>query len=160
VRLPLAKSRPEAVSAAAITDEGEPLHVVIVEDNADVRSMLKTLLEYVGHRVETAVDGLSGVELIERTHPDVALVDIGLPRMNGYQLASRIRGNEAHRSVYLAALTGYGQPADQERALSSGFDAHVPKPVSLDQLRKLLSGRRLSRVPPSAHEEQAALRAS
>jgi signal transduction histidine kinase/ActR/RegA family two-component response regulator len=161
VRLPLSKSRPEAASAAVIIDEGQPLHVVIVEDNADVRSMLKTLLEYVGHRVETAVDGLSGVELIERTHPDVALVDIGLPRMNGYQLASRIRGNEAHRAVYLAALTGYGQPADQERALSSGFDAHVPKPVSLDQLRKLLSGRRLSRgVPPSTHEEQAALRAS
>jgi CheY-like chemotaxis protein len=116
--------------------------------------MLKTLLEYVGHRVETAVDGLSGVELIERTHPNIALVDIGLPKMNGYQLASRIRGNEAHRDVYLAALTGYGQPADQERALSSGFDAHVPKPVSLDQLRKLLSARRLAHgAPRSAHEE-------
>jgi two-component system CheB/CheR fusion protein len=115
------------------------------------------LLEYVGHRVETAVDGLSGVELIERTHPDVALVDIGLPKMNGYQLAGRIRSNEAHRDVYLAALTGYGQPADQERALASGFDAHVPKPVSLEQLRSLLSARRIARSTP---QEQAGLRAS
>ncbi|HXY32829.1 MAG TPA: ATP-binding protein [Planctomycetaceae bacterium] len=146
VRLPLSKSRPEAAPASPIADEGEPLRVVIVEDNSDVRSMLKTLLEYVGHRVEIASDGLAGVELIERTRPDVALVDIGLPKMNGYQLASRIRRNEAHRNVYLAALTGYGQPADQEKALSSGFDAHLAKPVSLEHLRKLLASRRHSRA--------------
>jgi two-component system CheB/CheR fusion protein len=158
VRLPLSKLQPDAAEPTSnIVDEAEPLHVVIVEDNTDVRTMLKTLLEYVGHRVETAVDGLSGVELIERTHPDVALVDIGLPKMNGYQLAGRIRSNEAHRDVYLAALTGYGQPADQERALASGFDAHVPKPVSLEQLRSLLSARRIARSTP---QEQAGLRAS
>ncbi len=159
VRLPLSKSRPETAPTLAIVDESEPLHVVIVEDNVDVRSMLKTLLEYVGHRVETANDGMSGVELIETTRPDVALVDIGLPKMNGYQLASRIRSNAACRDVYLAALTGYGQAADQEKALSSGFDAHVPKPVSLEQLRQLLSARRLARVVPRS-EEQAELRAS
>jgi signal transduction histidine kinase/ActR/RegA family two-component response regulator len=151
VRLPLSKSRPDIAPPPTVVADGEPLRVVIVEDNVDVRSMLKTLLEHVGHQVEIAVDGLSGAELIERLRPDVALVDIGLPKMNGYQLARRIRDNDAHRDVYLAALTGYGQPADQERALSSGFDAHVAKPVSLDQLRKLLGSRRHSR----AAEEQA-----
>jgi CheY-like chemotaxis protein len=130
------------------------LYVVIVEDNTDVRSMLQTLLAYAGHRVEIAVDGLAGVELIERTNPDVALVDIGLPKMNGYQLARRIRGNEALRDVYLAALTGYGQPADQERALTAGFDAHLAKPVSLEQLRKLLTLRRQSRAAASPISEQ------
>jgi signal transduction histidine kinase/ActR/RegA family two-component response regulator len=144
VRLPLSKSRPVTLSDPAASDEIEPLNVVIVEDNTDVRSMLKTLLEYVGHSVQIAADGLAGVELIERTRPDVALVDIGLPKMNGYQLARRIRASDANRSVYLAALTGYGQPADQERALASGFDAHLAKPVSLEQLRKLLTIRRQS----------------
>jgi two-component system CheB/CheR fusion protein len=154
VRLPLSKAQPAAPPASTIADVGEPLYVVIVEDNTDVRSMLQTLLAYAGHRVEIAVDGLAGVELIERTNPDVALVDIGLPKMNGYQLARRIRGNEALRDVYLAALTGYGQPADQERALTAGFDAHLAKPVSLEQLRKLLTLRRQSRAAASPISEQ------
>jgi signal transduction histidine kinase/CheY-like chemotaxis protein len=146
VRVPLSKTQPAAPPASTMAEQDEPLYVVIVEDNTDVRSMLQTLLAYAGHRVEIAGDGLAGVELIERTNPDVALVDIGLPKMNGYQLASRIRGNESLRDVYLAALTGYGQPADQERALSAGFDAHLAKPVSLEQLRKLLTSRRQSRA--------------
>jgi signal transduction histidine kinase/CheY-like chemotaxis protein len=146
VRLPLSNAQPAIAPQSTIADAVEPLYVVIVEDNTDVRSMLQTLLAYAGHRVEIAVDGLAGVDLIERTNPDVALVDIGLPKMNGYQLARRIRANEALRDVYLAALTGYGQPADQERALSAGFDAHLAKPVSLEQLRKLLTSRRQSRA--------------
>jgi CheY-like chemotaxis protein len=161
VRLPLSVSKPKAAPASPIAEDNGPLRVVIVEDNTDVRSMLKALLEYVGHSVEIAVDGLAGVELIERTHPDVALVDIGLPKMNGYQLAGRIRGNEAHRDIYLAALTGSGQPADQERALASGFDAHIAKPVSLEQLRKLLMARRQSRAAAeSADKERAEFLAS
>jgi signal transduction histidine kinase/ActR/RegA family two-component response regulator len=156
VRLPLSVSKPKAAPALPIAEDNRPLRVVIVEDNTDVRSMLKALLEYVGHSVEIAVDGLAGVELIERTHPDVALVDIGLPKMNGYQLAGRIRGNEAHRDIYLAALTGYGQPADQERALASGFDAHIAKPVSLEQLRKLLMARRQSRASAEPVDKERA----
>jgi signal transduction histidine kinase/ActR/RegA family two-component response regulator len=156
IRLPLSTSKPQLAPTPVIADDGEPLDVVIVEDNTDVRSMLKTLLEYVGHRVEVASDGLAGVELIERTRPDVALVDIGLPKMNGYQLANRIRGDEGRGGVYLVALTGYGQPADQERALSSGFDAHIAKPVSLDQLRALLATRRHSRGGARPSEQRAA----
>jgi two-component system CheB/CheR fusion protein len=158
VRLPLSESQPEATPVPALTETDEPLSVVIVEDNTDVRSMLRTLLEYAGHRVEIAVDGLAGAELIEQTRPHVAFVDIGLPKMNGYQLATRIRGNRDLREVYLAALTGYGQPADQERALSAGFDAHLAKPVGLEQLRKLLTSRQ-SRAARRT-EEQAEFSAS
>ncbi len=156
VRLPLSRSRPESAPSFADAATDTALRVVIVEDNADVGEMLKTLLECVGHQVEVAADGLSGAELIERTHPDVALVDIGLPALNGYQLAQRIRSDDAHRDVYLAALTGYGQPADQEKALSSGFDTHIAKPVSVEQLRKLLSSRRRLRVNAAAAEEEHA----
>jgi signal transduction histidine kinase/ActR/RegA family two-component response regulator len=146
VRLPLSVSQPDPTPPPAPAGKDMPLRVVIVEDNADVGSMLKTLLEHVGHQVEIAADGLRGAELIERTLPDVAFVDIGLPELNGYQLAQRIRADEAHRGVYLAALTGYGQPADQDKALSSGFDTHLAKPVSVEQLRKLLTARRNARA--------------
>jgi CheY-like chemotaxis protein len=86
-------------------------------------------------------------------HPDVALVDIGLPALNGYQLAQRIRSDDAHRDVYLAALTGYGQAADQEKALSSGFDTHIAKPVSVEHLRRLLASRQRVRLNVAAAEE-------
>ncbi len=161
VRLPLSTLRPDGPALSTTGGDDVPLRVVIVEDNADVRLMLKTLLEYMGHQVEVASDGLSGAELIERTHPDVALVDIGLPHLNGYQIARRIRTTEAYRDVYLTALTGYGQPADQDKALTSGFDAHLAKPVSLEQLRKLFAGcRQFGVKPPVTEEAHAELRAS
>jgi two-component system CheB/CheR fusion protein len=146
VRLPLSNSQPTSEPPLKIDTNDEPLRIVVVEDNVDVRSMLGMLLEYVGHQVEVAGDGLSGVELIERTRPNVAFVDIGLPQVDGYELARRIRANDNCRNVYLAALTGYGQPADQDKALSSGFDAHLSKPVSMEQLRRILAARRQSLV--------------
>jgi signal transduction histidine kinase/CheY-like chemotaxis protein len=161
VRLPLSKSLPENLTDAPLAADDEPLRVVIVEDNADVRLTLKTLLEHVGHQVEIAPDGLSGAELIERLQPDVALVDIGLPKLNGYEVARRIRANGALQDLQLVALTGYGQPADQDKALSCGFDAHVSKPVSLEQLRKLFSERGQSSVNSRvARDEHAGLKAS
>jgi signal transduction histidine kinase/ActR/RegA family two-component response regulator len=153
VRLPLSRSRPESAPTLADAATETALRVVIVEDNADVGEMLKTLLECVGHQVEIAADGLTGAELIERMHPDVALIDIGLPALNGYQLAQRIRSDDAHRDVYLAALTGYGQAADQEKALSSGFDTHIAKPVSVEHLRRLLASRQRVRLNVAAAEE-------
>ncbi len=116
-----------------------PLSILIIEDNADVRSMLKTLLEFAGHRVEIAGDGLKGVEMIGIQHPNVALVDIGLPGLNGYDLARKIRADKDCQDVFLVALTGYSQPSDRQRALSSGFHAHLAKPVDLEQLRQILA---------------------
>jgi len=103
--------------------------------------MLRELLELWGHRVETAADGLRGVELIQRGRPDVALVDIGLPGLDGYQVAQRVRAAPDGQHVFLVALTGYGQPQDRRRALAAGFDAHLIKPVDVDQLAELLAGR-------------------
>ncbi|HUE12574.1 MAG TPA: ATP-binding protein [Planctomycetaceae bacterium] len=139
VRLPLSKSEPKHRRIRTETRSDGPLSILIIEDNADVRSMLKTLLEFAGHRVEIAGDGLKGVELIGLQHPDVALVDIGLPGLNGYELARKIRADKNCRDVFLVALTGYSQPSDRQRALSSGFHAHLAKPLDLEQLRQILA---------------------
>ena len=84
--------------------------------------------------------------MIENQHPDVALVDIGLPGLNGYELARKIRANEDCQDVFLVALTGYSQPSDRQRALSSGFHAHLAKPVDLEQLRQIFG---IARGDPS-----------
>ena len=148
VRLPLSASEPITERTRVVPRTDGPLSILIIEDNADVRSMLKTLLEFAGHRVEIAGDGLKGVEMISLQPPDVALVDIGLPGLNGYDLARRIRSNPQCGDVFLVALTGYSLPADRQRALSSGFHAHLAKPVDLEQLRQLLARVRDSKRAP------------
>jgi signal transduction histidine kinase/ActR/RegA family two-component response regulator len=139
VRLPLSKCEPKKRRMRTLTRVDGPLSILIIEDNADVRSMLKTLLEFAGHHVEIAGDGVQGFEMIELQPPDVALVDIGLPGLNGYDLARKIRADKDYRDVFLVALTGYSQPSDRQRALSSGFQAHLAKPVDLEQLRQILA---------------------
>ncbi|HLM73660.1 MAG TPA: PAS domain-containing protein, partial [Polyangiaceae bacterium] len=98
--------------------------VVVIEDNDDSCQTLQMLLESAGYEVFTAGDGKSGLELIERSRPDTALVDIGLPVMNGFELARRIRAQDKYRSLFMVALTGYGQAADQRAAIEAGFDEH------------------------------------
>jgi CheY-like chemotaxis protein len=122
-------------------DTGRPLRVLVVEDNDDIRETLKDLLELCGHEVDTAADGASGVERTLALKPDVALIDIGLPGLDGYQVARRLRAElgSAGKRPKLIALTGYGQPGDKQRALDAGFDAHLVKPVDYDDLAHLLS---------------------
>jgi NO-binding membrane sensor protein with MHYT domain/CheY-like chemotaxis protein/anti-sigma regulatory factor (Ser/Thr protein kinase) len=112
-------------------------HVVIVEDSDDARLSLKTILEKAGHTVNTAVDGHSGFEMIAKTQPDVAVIDIGLPGLDGYGLAEQLRSLGLR--TYLIALTGYGLAEDRRRALASGFDAHVTKPPQIAQLLELVA---------------------
>src|SRR5882724_1886506 len=122
------------------TDARPPVirrRVLIVEDNDDAREMLKTLLEHEGHEVFEAVDGTEGVRAASRHRPDVALVDVGLPILDGYEVARFIRRQD-HQPQRLVALTGYGQPDDRRRALDAGFDEHLVKPVDADQLSELL----------------------
>jgi len=111
--------------------------VLIVEDNDDAREMLKMLLEHEGHEVFEAADGTEGVRAASRLHPDLALVDLGLPILDGYEVARFIRRQD-HQPQRLVALTGYGQSADRERALKAGFDEHLVKPVDPDRLAELL----------------------
>ena len=115
-----------------------PRHILIVEDSDDNRESLQELLESEGHRVDTAMDGEQGVERAIAAHPEVALVDIGLPRLDGYEVARRIRA-AGGSDIFLVALTGYGQPEDRTRAAAAGFDVHITKPINFSHLREILS---------------------
>jgi signal transduction histidine kinase/ActR/RegA family two-component response regulator len=114
-------------------------HVLIVEDNVDACETLRTLLEIHGHRVDTAHDGASGLERALALQPEVVLLDVGLPRMDGYEVARKIRASHGIRRPLLIAITGYGAPEDRERAHEAGFDAHVTKPVDYGTLATLIS---------------------
>ena len=116
-----------------------PRSVVLVEDNADARTALQQLLELDGHTVGVASDGESGVNLILATLPAVALVDVGLPGMDGYAVARAVRADPRAAGVTLVALTGYGQPSDRARALAAGFDSHLVKPVGQEALAGVLA---------------------
>jgi CheY-like chemotaxis protein len=108
-----------------------------VEDNEDARDILCEALQTAGHDVYQAVDGPGGVEAAERIVPDVALIDIGLPGLDGYAAARLIRLAVGTKPL-LIALTGYGRPEDRERAMQAGFDLHVAKPVDPFYLLQLI----------------------
>jgi CheY-like chemotaxis protein len=112
--------------------------ILIVEDNADARDALRVLLELEGHTVEAAGEGHQAIEIARAKDPDVALVDIGLPGIDGYEVARRVRGQGGRRPV-LIALTGYGQPEDRRRATEAGFDQMLVKPVDPVALAELLA---------------------
>lgn len=150
VELPLSRERaehhaPRAGGENADRTRTTNLRILIVEDNSDTRDMMKMLLESYGYEIVTAGDGRSALELLEAERPDVALVDIGLPEMDGYEVARRARRKRPDGSgAYLVALTGYGRPADRKKAQEAGFDDHLTKPVDMDVLWKVLeaAGRR------------------
>ena len=116
-----------------------PLRVVIIEDNDDGRETLQVLLELAGHEVRSAADGVSGCELILSTRPDVALVDIGLPERDGYDVARQVCASAGDERPVLVAMTGYGQPEDKRKAHEAGFDAHLVKPIDPAALQKRLA---------------------
>jgi CheY-like chemotaxis protein len=120
-----------------IERRARPRRVLLIEDDADAREMLRMMLEIAGHAVYVARDGESGLELLEIVRPDVAIIDIGLPRMDGYEVARRIR-QQYGNTMLLLALTGYSAAADVDRALAHGFNHHLVKPVDTDQLAQLL----------------------
>ena len=112
-------------------------HILVIEDNPDAREMLRVTLELDGHRVEVAEDGSQGVAMARANRPEIVLVDIGLPGLNGYEVAKQIRALVGRR-VRLIAVTGYGQPEDRRRTGEAGFDAHLTKPVSPEQIAEVL----------------------
>jgi CheY-like chemotaxis protein len=138
VRFPLADQAQRPPRPSAPQPARAALRLVLVEDSPDICDALGDLLRVEGHEVEIASDGVKGAELIARVHPDLALVDIGLPGLNGYQVAERVR-SEVGGTVRMVALTGYGQPEDAARALSAGFDGHMKKPLDLNALSRLLN---------------------
>jgi signal transduction histidine kinase/ActR/RegA family two-component response regulator len=145
VRFPLADQTAvvtEARLAAAESRDGQTRHIVIVEDNDDVRELLRLKLKRLGHAVNAVGDGNAGVVAIVDGKPDLALVDIGLPGLDGYQVAARVR-ESLGPTVVLVAVSGFGQPEDKRKALDAGFDEHITKPADVQDIENLLA-----RFPP------------
>ena len=146
IRFPLAVEDEERAPRVPVSQgapyDGQPRRIVVVEDNPDVRDLLGLKLRRLGHEVDAVGDGVAGVETIVGRRPDLALVDIGLPGIDGYEVASRVR-QSVGREVMLVAVSGFGQPEDKRRALDAGFDEHITKPADVTDIENLLS-----RLPP------------
>jgi CheY-like chemotaxis protein len=139
IRLPLAPAprATEKVPAPAAAPAG-PLRVLIVEDNRDTAETLGDLLELSGHTVEVAHTGISGVAAAQQFQPHVVLCDLGLPGMDGYQVAAELRSNPTTANARLIALSGYGLEEDLRRSVEAGFNLHLTKPVEFVELERLL----------------------
>jgi signal transduction histidine kinase/ActR/RegA family two-component response regulator len=120
----------------------EPSQILIVDDSDDARFALATLLEMDGHQIKTADSGESALSLFETWRPDLALVDLGMPGMDGLELAQRLRAHPFRTALKLVALTGRVSEQEQQAALDAGFDAHLAKPVDMEQVRAMLAKRR------------------
>lgn len=141
-RFPLSTAAASALrSDSATAAAAVRRRILVVEDNPDIRESLRMLLDLWGHEVMLAETGNEGLALALQVKPDVALIDIGLPGMNGYEVALQIRARTRDwpARMTMVALTGYGQPSDRERASQSGFDGHLLKPVDPDVLSGILA---------------------
>jgi two-component system CheB/CheR fusion protein len=138
VWLPLAVDDLAAAEGPSTAPDQPPKKILVVEDNDDSRRMLETLLKLDGHEVHVARDGEEGLEAIRRYRPVVAFVDIGLPTLDGYELARRVRDLGASANIYLVALTGYGRQEDRQKVLEAGFDEHLVKPLKRGDLEQIL----------------------
>ena len=138
VRLPHAAPAGATVARPKTAATTAPRRILVIEDNSDIRDLLRIKLRQLGHKVEAAEDGKTGLEQLLAAPPEVALVDIGLPGMNGYEIARLARQHLGDR-VYLVALTGYGQSEDKEKALEAGFDVHLTKPADFVDLQNVLA---------------------
>ena len=132
--------------AAGPAPGGRRHRILVIEDNEDAREMLGELIRVLGHEIHAVADGMSAVETALRLLPDLTLVDIGLPGVDGYEIARRIRGDPRGQRLRLVALTGYGRSEDRERALACGYDDHIVKPVDQARLATLL-GEALDKPP-------------
>ncbi len=136
--LPLVDAPCELTSSQGVR-ESHGRRVLVIEDSADSSSSLRDVLELSGHDVRVASDGPSGIEVAREFAPEIVLCDIGLPGMDGYQVARAFRADSALRRAYLVALSGYAQPEDHQRAVEAGFDQRVAKPANLENLNRLLA---------------------
>jgi signal transduction histidine kinase len=142
VRLPAIAPPAPAPVRAAPASSALRRSILVVEDNDDARDTLRRLLELTGHRVDVAADGAAGLAAALVSKPEVVLIDVGLPKMDGHEVARRIRATAGDWRPFLVALTGYGLPEDRSRALEAGFDAHLVKPVDHSALEALLAAPR------------------
>jgi len=149
VRIPLSAAASAVVAAAAEVSasfvleragDADRMRIVVIDDNDDIRETMQQLLQSLGHEVDVAADGLSGVALVLKERPQVALVDIGMPGLDGYQVAQKLRAELDPSQLRLVAMTGFGQSSDRDRALAAGFDSHLIKPARTEQIQRALRG--------------------
>jgi signal transduction histidine kinase len=133
LELPPVSEGPKATSLSGC-------RILVVDDNSDSADTLGMLLRLKGNEIRTAYDGLEALEVAESFHPELVLLDIGLPKLNGYEVARRIRQQQWGRDLIIVALTGWGQDEDRRRSHEAGFNFHIVKPVELAALEKLLAG--------------------
>ena len=144
VRLPLAVEAMGGLKEVSAPEEPfdaehtQSRRVLVVDDNEDAAASLGELLELWGHEVQTAYDGKHALAMARTWQPEIVLLDIGLPGMDGYEVAQRLREDPATSSAFLIAITGYGQEEDRRRSQEAGFDQHLTKPVALERLQDLL----------------------
>ena len=142
VRLPLTVetegAEPQRIASGKVATSANG-RILVVDDNHDAAKSMAVLLNMLGNEVSTAHDGLEAVQAAAMFQPDVVLLDIGLPTLNGYEVAGRIREQDGGADIVLVALTGWGQKEDHLRSHEAGFDHHLTKPVDFTHLQKLLA---------------------
>jgi len=147
VHLPLLGNRPDERSQSGDSEglvASLPRRILVVDDNADAAASLAMLLRIKGHDVRTAHDGLQGIESAASFLPELILMDIGMPRLNGYEACRRIRSQSWGADIVIVAVTGWGQEEDRVRSAESGFDHHLVKPIEPAAVEKILETRDLS----------------
>jgi CheY-like chemotaxis protein len=142
VRLPIAKAtqkerKPQKVVAEKLSNT--KFRILVVDDNQDSGRTMSMLLEVKGHDVRTAGDGLEAIAVAEDFRPDVILMDVGMPKLNGYEATQRLRKTDFGRDIMIVALTGWGQASDIARSVEAGCSAHLVKPVDFAELERLLA---------------------
>ena len=143
VRLPVVgladHTQPPSPPQETVEPSGPYLRVLVVDDNVDAAKLMAMLVKAAGHDTQTAHDGPTAVQAALDYRPDVMLLDIGLPKMNGYEVAKRIRKEPVLEHVVLVAMTGYGQEDDRKRSLEAGFNHHLVKPGDFKDVRAILA---------------------
>ena len=139
VELPLVTGRHVRAHKSEALEAFPPRRILVVDDNRDAGETLGALLSELGATVSVVDNGASAMEMLDTFNPDAALVDIGMPGMDGYEVSRRIRATSEHRGIMLIALTGWGQEDDQQRSRNAGFDHHLVKPPSMKKLRALMT---------------------
>ena len=139
IKLPLYQNDSIQNSQRMPNKENRPHKILLIEDNRDFSDILRWALKLLGHEVITAFDGMAGVTKADDYLPNVIFCDIGLPQMNGFEVAKRIKSNNAMKDVFLIALTGYEQQQDIDMAIQSGYNQHLSKPINMETIKNILN---------------------
>jgi CheY-like chemotaxis protein len=140
IRLPLAAAQPRALTRQDTRAKASAVgrRILVADDNRDLLELMQEMLEHHGHEIRIAYNGPDAVQICEEFKPDIVFLDIGLPGLNGYEVAKQIRKGASCTKMQIVAVTGFARDADRTRALESGFNEHVAKPIDFDRISKLL----------------------